>query len=316
LNEWRIAGLVMSVVNLVIAVVVGGLWWTLLAISEPHRTPVPLQRWQVTTLSPFFSVPLPSQFLHFCFFLMLGPFSLAMAASFRCGGGRRCGAPWPTASVARLGSLASMPRFTAGKIGGRKPLTGGAHCAISARHCPDERSVMISRRALVLAASTALLGAAVPGFAQAPTPNDPLAIINAIYARAAKGKGDGGGGFVTADKAARAKYLSKSLAALWAKAEAHTPKGDVGPIDFDPVTNSQEPDVKSVVVTAETTTADSATIMVRITGYHEPRPKPADSVIRYAFVRDGGHWKIDDIASASDGEPWSIRGLLGASLKG
>jgi hypothetical protein len=30
------------------------------------------------------------------------------------------------------------------------------------------------------------------------------------------------------------------MIALWAKADAPTPKGDVGPIDFDPVTNSQE----------------------------------------------------------------------------
>jgi hypothetical protein len=31
--------------------------------------PVPSQRWHRTTLSPFLSVPFPSQFLHFCFFL-------------------------------------------------------------------------------------------------------------------------------------------------------------------------------------------------------------------------------------------------------
>src|SRR4249919_2942630 len=46
-----------------------------------QRTPVPLQRWHLTTLSPFFTRPLPSQFLHFCFFLMLGPFSLDMIIS-------------------------------------------------------------------------------------------------------------------------------------------------------------------------------------------------------------------------------------------
>ena len=51
--------------------------------SGGQRTPVPLQRWHLTTFSPFFSSPLPSQFLHFCFFLMLGPFSLAMLASWR-----------------------------------------------------------------------------------------------------------------------------------------------------------------------------------------------------------------------------------------
>jgi hypothetical protein len=44
----------------------------------PYLTPVPLQRWHFTTLSPFLTRPLPSQFLHFCFFLMFGPLSLAM----------------------------------------------------------------------------------------------------------------------------------------------------------------------------------------------------------------------------------------------
>jgi hypothetical protein len=67
-----------------------------------------------------------------------------------------------------------------------------------------------------------------------PTANDPVAIINAIYARVAKGKGDGGGGFVIENKAAKARYLSKALIELWAKADAHTPKGDVGPVDFGP----------------------------------------------------------------------------------
>jgi hypothetical protein len=43
-----------------------------------HRTPVPLQRWHFTTLSPFLSKPFPSQFLQVCFFFMFGPFSLAI----------------------------------------------------------------------------------------------------------------------------------------------------------------------------------------------------------------------------------------------
>src|SRR5450631_651377 len=33
---------------------------------QSQRSPVPPQRWHLTTLSPFFSRPLPSQFLHFC----------------------------------------------------------------------------------------------------------------------------------------------------------------------------------------------------------------------------------------------------------
>jgi hypothetical protein len=176
---------------------------------------------------------------------------------------------------------------------------------------------MIARRALVLTGTAGLSVLALSGFARAAPPlaTDPVAIVNAIYTRAAKGKGDGGGAFIIENKAAKAKYLSKALAVLWTKADAHTPKGDVGPVDFDPVTNSQEPDVKSFSVVAEKLEADRAVIAVTIAGRGAPREKPADNTIRYNFVRDAGQWKIDDISGASDGEPWSIRGMLTESLK-
>jgi Protein of unknown function (DUF3828) len=175
--------------------------------------------------------------------------------------------------------------------------------------------VMIARRALVFLGLFGVLAANDNPFAHAEPADDPVAIVNAIYARAAKGKGDGGGSFVIETKAAKAKYLSKSLIALWAKADAHTPKGDVGPVDFDPVTNSQEPDVKSFKVDIEKSESDKATVAVTMTGHNTPRRKAADQTIRYEFVRDGAAWRIDDIKGASDGEPWSIRGLLSASLK-
>jgi hypothetical protein len=176
---------------------------------------------------------------------------------------------------------------------------------------------MISRRRIVLTCAVGLLAAAPihPALAAPPSAGDPLALVNAIYARAAKGKGDGGGAFIIESKAAKTKYLSKALVALWAKADAHTPKGDVGPVDFDPVTNSQEPDVESFKAVAETLDADKAMIAVTIAGHGAPRAKPADNTIRYNFVRDGGQWRIDDISGASDGALWSIRGMLADSLK-
>jgi len=175
---------------------------------------------------------------------------------------------------------------------------------------------MITRRTLVLTGATGLAAAVSPPvLAAPPSPNDPVAIIQAIYARAAKGKGDGGGAFVIENQAAKAKYLSKALVELWAKADAHTPKGDVGPVDFDPVTNSQEPNVKSFKVVPEKLDADKAVVAVTISGRGAPRPKSVDNTIRYNLVRDAGQWKIDDINGASDGEAWSIRGMLTDSLK-
>jgi hypothetical protein len=178
-------------------------------------------------------------------------------------------------------------------------------------HVPSSQGQsMLTRRSLIAAS----LLAAAPALAQTPGPADPGAILTAIYTRAAKGKGDGGAAFVTENKAAKVKYLSKALVALWAKADAHTPKGDVGPIDFDPVTNSQEPDVKSFKVDAEKTEADKATLAVTIIGHRNDR-KPADQIVRYDFVREANSWKIDDIKGSSDGEAWSIRKMLTDSLK-
>jgi hypothetical protein len=176
---------------------------------------------------------------------------------------------------------------------------------------------MVTRRELMLSGTAGLLAITLshPAPAVPPSPSDPAAIVTAIYTRAAKGKGDGGGAFIIENKAAKAKYLSKSLVELWAKADAHTPKGDVGPVDFDPVTNSQEPDVKSFKLVAEKVEAEKAVIAVTIAGRNASRRKPADQTLRYDFVRDGGEWKIDDIKGASDGEPWSIRDMLADSLK-
>ena len=176
---------------------------------------------------------------------------------------------------------------------------------------------MITRRALISTGLASLFAGATAraAFAEPAAAGDPVAIVTAIYTRAAKGKGDGGGTFVIENKAAKAKYLSKSLIALWAKADARTPKGDVGPVDFDPVTNSQEPDVKSFKVAAEKLEADKAAIAVTITIGSQPRTKPADQVVHYDFVRDGDKWKIDDIKGSDDGTPWSIRGMLEEALK-
>jgi hypothetical protein len=173
---------------------------------------------------------------------------------------------------------------------------------------------MVTRRKLILSAAAALLAPVLPRHAAAA--DDPAGILTAIYTRVARGKGDGGGTFVIQTKASRTKYLSNALVALWAKADARTRKGDGGPVDFDPVTNSQDPDVKSFKVVAEKQGADKATIAVTIESHQrEARANPADNTIRYDFVREAGQWKIDDIKGAVDGSPWSVRALLVDSLK-
>jgi hypothetical protein len=177
---------------------------------------------------------------------------------------------------------------------------------------------MITRRKLLIASGTSgLLVFTVPHVVSAapPAADDPAGILTAIYTRVARGKGDSGGAFVFENKAAKAKYLSKSLIALWAKADARRRKGDGGPVDFDPITNSQDPYVKSFKVAAEKQEADKAVIAVTIDS-HQGRPaKAADQTIRYDFVREVGGWKIDEITGAVDGTPWSLRAVITDFLK-
>jgi Protein of unknown function (DUF3828) len=176
------------------------------------------------------------------------------------------------------------------------------------------RIMMPTRRTLVFAALTALLAYSDLSIARAapPAASDPVGIVTEIYTRVTKGKGDQGGGFVTETKAAKAKYLSKPLIALWAKADAATPKDDVGAVDFDPVTNSQDPELKSFTLATEKLDADKATIAVTL---GMERTNPADRVIRYDFVREADKWKIDDIRGAADAKPWSLHDLLTQYLK-
>lgn len=144
---------------------------------------------------------------------------------------------------------------------------------------------------------------------------NPASIVTAIYQRVAKGKGDSGGQFLWLDAKDRPKSFSKSLVALWAKADAATPQGDEGPVDFDPVTNSQDPGVKTFVVTREKQSAAAETIAVTFTESGAERRSSADRTIRYDFVREGGRWMIDDIRGSADGQPWSLRKILTDSLQ-
>lgn len=166
---------------------------------------------------------------------------------------------------------------------------------------------MISRRAFVLSGIAALTCAAAH---PAVAADDPVTILTAVYTRVASGKGDGGGTFVFDSKAARAKYLSTSFADLWNRADARTKKGDGGPVDFDPVTNSQDPDVKTFRIAPEKMQKNIATVAVTITGHHERRKTKSDETIRFEFVRESIGWKIDEIRGTVDGKPWSIRPIL------
>ena len=80
------------------------------------------------------------------------------------------------------------------------------------------------------------------------------------------------------------------------------------------MSNSQDPDIKSFVIKTEQQDDARATLAVALIG-SQRRRVAADSVIRYDLVRDGASWRIDDIRGSVEGQPWSVRQMLEASLK-
>jgi hypothetical protein len=129
----------------------------------------------------------------------------------------------------------------------------------------------------------------------------PAKILDRIYREAVKG--------TTSDwlePSRRGRYLSKSLLALWAKADAKKPPdGDVGAIDFDLTTDTNALELESFRIKPEKESPTAATLSVSL-AYRKPYIRPDPAVITYDFVRDDGHWRIDEIRT----KRWSVRNLL------
>ena len=166
---------------------------------------------------------------------------------------------------------------------------------------------LISRRAFI---ALACLLAAFPALA---APQDPDAVVTAIYKKVTAGKGDSGGQFIWLQDKDRRLYFTARTVKLWRDADDKTPKGDQGPISFDPVTNSQDPQVRAFDVAIEKQDATTATVVVHIAAKRGPIVAPARSApttIRYDMVREHGRWLIDDIRGTINAE-WSLRKMLG-----
>jgi hypothetical protein len=137
-------------------------------------------------------------------------------------------------------------------------------------------------------------------------PATPADILNRIYREAVKGTTS-----EWLEPSRRGQYLSKSLLALWAKADARKPPdGDVGAIDFDLTTDTNALELKSFRIKSENESPTAATLSVSL-AYRTPYVRPDPAVVTYDLVREDGHWRIDEIRS----KRWSVRDLLQHWLK-
>lgn len=160
------------------------------------------------------------------------------------------------------------------------------------------------RRKFLLAAAGLL---AVPAALAAE--DGPVAMLAAIYRRVCAGKGNGGGTFMLTPNQ-RSSYFTEDVVKLWDRADARTKPGEAGPIDFDPIANSQHPSVKAFAIKVETMHAEVAGVAVSLADNNGPVQPTAANTLHYVLVKMNGRWRIDDISGIAAGKPWSLRKLL------
>jgi hypothetical protein len=143
---------------------------------------------------------------------------------------------------------------------------------------------------------------AVPASAVEPSPRDQ---VIEIYRIAAGPKGDYLSPSAFEDKRVR-KRFTKSLLSAENAMDARSRKLNEPILDFDPVTNAQEPSVRNLSIGVES--ADAVRTVIAASFDRESRP--LRNFVRYIFVREGGSWRLDDIRGEEGDDKWDLRELM------
>jgi hypothetical protein len=152
---------------------------------------------------------------------------------------------------------------------------------------------MKRRPFLTLTIGWALLGA--PAFAA--TAGDPRDIVAEIYRLYVGPKGDITGSI---DDKRVSAFFTKSLRAALRAMNARSKRTNEPILDFDPVTDSQDPAVDRLSIAPESDSVIAATFF----------SGEAKHLVRYVFVREGGAWRIDDIAGGEGEGKWDLREII------
>jgi len=147
-----------------------------------------------------------------------------------------------------------------------------------------------------------LLCAAFPWSAAATEPS-PTDVVTAIYRIYAGPKGDYQAGSIE-DKRIAVLFttsLRKALAAM----NARSRKSNEPILDFDPVTDSQDPQVERLSIAAESDSVVAATFFSGAVKH----------VVRYVFKPEASGLKIDDISGGSGADAWDLRRTIAPGKK-
>jgi hypothetical protein len=137
----------------------------------------------------------------------------------------------------------------------------------------------------------------------------PRDIVATIYRVSAGANGNYDGPSAFDDAKIRELYFSNDLNAALAASEAKSSATSV--VNFDPITNSEGPDVQDLHIALESATSDRASVAAKFASTNE------SSIVHYDFVKEGKAWKLDNMRGeivGQDGQ-WSLREILKNSLQ-
>jgi hypothetical protein len=153
---------------------------------------------------------------------------------------------------------------------------------------------------------------ALPHAGLAQTTAGPADLVRRLYAFSAGKTGAWDGPSAYFDAATRKATFTAGFNAAIAE-EAALLNGDMGAVDFDPISNSQDPAVHNLVITETASGAGKARVEARFrTG---PEATASQSRVVYLLVMEGGQWRVDDIVPhGDDGADFPIRRALAESI--
>ena len=136
----------------------------------------------------------------------------------------------------------------------------------------------------------------------------PAKIVERIYRISAGADGKWSGPSAFSKQDFQKSNFSRALLQAIRAADAKDRKDEVGWLDFDPISNSQDPSVIGLKVAVITETAGKTTVRA---SFRTGPGNPAVDV-DYDFVLEGADWKLDDIRTPGP-NGWSIRQMARAA---
>lgn len=171
----------------------------------------------------------------------------------------------------------------------------------------------VVRRDLVIGGSALAATLALPGAVLAQAAAKPSDVVRRIYTFSAGKTGAWDGPSAYFDDGMRQAVFTKAFRDAIVE-EERLLNGDIGAIDFDPISNSQDPAVHNLVIADGETGPAKARVEVRFRqGAEATAPQ---SLIVYQLVLEGGQWRVDDIVPrGDDGSDFSVRQALTESIR-